>query len=558
MVLVAALAVALAGGTLVSRPAAAGAASPSTLTWSTLSPPLSPPPLAYASMAYDSDNATVVLFGGQGTDGTLSSDTWVWNGSTWTRFASAVPARKMAAMAFDPALHQLILFGGQGSGNQLLNDTWAWNGVSWVIQTPSTGAVPPPREGASLGFDTNDQLVLFGGGGAPGAGPVANGKSAVTLLPSASPPAASSGVTSGPGTAVLADSPLVTQGDTWVWTGSAWTQQAVVAPPARTDAAMAWDGARHQTILFGGSSTPVGAAPARLLGDTWVWGNGAWSPTGPPIGPAPRQDSTLVPDSDLGGLIAFGGATPGGPGNDTWSWNGQTWDQLSPINQPTARQGAAAAYDASAHQLILFGGVAPGGAVLGDTEILTAKSPVRPSTSPTPSGQGGEGSGSGSSGPATTSTTGRPGPGAASRPPTKGAGVTGAASPHEVSAREVRSGDLVTLSGSGFQAGAPITITFHSAPYLVGRTVADSAGQFSATVAVPTGATPGGHHFEATGMGDSRVVITLFTPVDVIAAVTHHRALQALVLVAVAIGLPIGTWLVMGLGWRRRSAAVEA
>jgi hypothetical protein len=121
----------------------------------------------------------------------------------------------------------------------------------------------------------------------------------------------------------------------------------------------------------------------------------------------------------------------------------------------------------------------------------------------------------------------------------------------------VRSGDLVTLSGSGFQAGAPVTITFHSAPYLVGRTVANSAGEFSATVAVPTGATSGGHHFEATGMGDSRVVITLFTPVDVIAAVTHHRALETLVLVAVAIGLPVGTWLVMGLGWRRRSAAVE-
>ncbi len=116
----------------------------------------------------------------------------------------------------------------------------------------------------------------------------------------------------------------------------------------------------------------------------------------------------------------------------------------------------------------------------------------------------------------------------------------------------------MSLSGSGFKANTAITITFHSSPYLVGRTVANAAGEFSATVAVPTAAAPGKHHFEATGMGEAGVTITLVTPVDVIDAMAHHRAVvQTLVLVAVAIALPVGTWLVMGIGRGRRKSAVD-
>ncbi|MDQ2728272.1 MAG: hypothetical protein M3Y91_10520 [Actinomycetota bacterium] len=554
-----AVAVAMTAGGLTCGPVTAGAVSTPTLTWSTLSPPLSPPPLAYASMAYDNDNATVVLFGGQRADGTLSSDTWVWNGSTWSRSPSAVPARKLAAMAFDPVLHQLILFGGQGGGNQLLNDTWAWNGASWVVQTPDTGTSPPAREGASLGFDTSDQLLLFGGSGAAGATPsAASGAGA----PSGSAPrsAAPAGSTSGPATAILADAnPLMTLGDTWVWTGSTWSEQTVGGPVARTDAAMTWDSAHHQTVLFGGSSSPVGAVPPRgMLADTWIWGSGAWAPTAPPISPLPRQDTTVSADSDLGGLVAFGGSTPSGPSNDTWVWNGQAWAQLSPTASPTPRQGAAAAYDSSAHQLVLFGGLAGGGAVLGDTEILAAKAPAMPGPS-SAAGTGSQLAPGSTTGPSTTAATGRSGPtnGSHPQPSAPDTGLT--PSQQKNNARQVRHGDLVTLSGSGFKANAPVTITFHSTPYLVGRTVADAAGSFFATVAVPSAATPGLHHFEATGMGESGVMITLVTPVDVVETVAHHRALaETLVLVVVAIALPVGTWLAMGIGWRRRDVPAGA
>ena len=65
----------------------------------------------------------------------------------------------------------------------------------------------------------------------------------------------------------------------------------------------------------------------------------------------------------------------------------------------------------------------------------------------------------------------------------------------------LRRGDLVTLTGAGFAAGASITISFHSSPVVVGKAVADRLGAFSATVAVPDSASAGTHRFEAAGRG---------------------------------------------------------
>lgn len=505
-------------------PIRAAGAAPGSLTWSAVSPPAAPPPLANATMAYDSDNATVVLFGGQRSDGTLSSDTWVWNGSTWTSMTSPVPARQLASMAFDPALHQLILFGGQGTGGQLLNDTWAWNGATWYQQAHDSATTPPAREGAPMAFDANDQLVLFGGT-SPAGSATATGAVHPTSQPTAGATAAAPTTTSAP----------TSLADTWVWTGSVWSQQSVTGPPARSGAALAWDPLRHQTVLFGGSSAPAGAnPPAALLGDTWV------------------------ADDDLGGLIAFGGGSATGPAGDTWLWNGQAWTLLAPTASPTPRQGAAAAYDSAAHQLVLFGGITGGGTVSGDTEILTINAPTQPGGSTTVVPSGTRDTPSPATGPPLTNGTseasGRPAGG--SGPPASTATVPPSRSNSEP--RQVHPGGLVTLTGSGFRPGTQITITFHSAPYLVGLTTANAAGDFSATVAVPTAASPGLHHFDAVGMSQSGTMISLSTPVQVIVAALHHRIVtKTVVLVLVATALPLGTWLIMALSSRRRRLSLE-
>jgi hypothetical protein len=149
----------------------AGAGTADAPTWSTIAAPQSPPGLQYASAAYDADDQTVVVFGGQESDGTLSDDTWIWNGTTWTEASAQVSGptpRDLAALAYDASLHQLILFGGEAANGSQLDDTWAWNGQSWVplaTQQAASGTGPAAREGASLAVDATGNLVLFGGTG---------------------------------------------------------------------------------------------------------------------------------------------------------------------------------------------------------------------------------------------------------------------------------------------------------------------------------------------------------------------------------------------------------
>jgi hypothetical protein len=57
----------------------------------------------------------------------------------------------------------------------------------------------------------------------------------------------------------------VPQSRTWSWTGSNWVELfPALSPSAREGAGIAYDGALHHVIIFGGQSG------RNLLGDTWV------------------------------------------------------------------------------------------------------------------------------------------------------------------------------------------------------------------------------------------------------------------------------------------------
>ncbi|MFZ0170349.1 MAG: kelch repeat-containing protein [Acidimicrobiales bacterium] len=204
-------------------------------TWTELSPASRPGGRAYASLAYDAATRQLVLFGGENPDAfSFYSDTWTWNGTTWTEASastSVLGARDGTAMAYDAAAHKLVLFGGQNSGGLDLGDTWTWNGSSWAESHPSTA--PPTLGGASMGYDqATGQLVLFGG---QDAGPLLN--------------------------------------QTWTWSGATWSRSTPSkSPPARAFATMAYDAHTSQLLLFSGY-------PA--LDDTWTWGVVATT-AGPP------------------------------------------------------------------------------------------------------------------------------------------------------------------------------------------------------------------------------------------------------------------------------------
>jgi hypothetical protein len=524
-----------------AAPLAAGSGPATSLEWSQVSVLIQPPPLAYASAVYDSDNNTVVLFGGVAADGRFSNDTWVWNGSSWIDFPAsqtqAPPGLEMASMAFDPDLHELILFGGQEAGGQFNGYTWAWNGASWYEESPNSS--PPPREAAALAAD-GSELVLFGGTGDAG--------------PPADPPA-----TSGPApssTTPTSATPTVL-GDTWVWDGLNWTESDGAGPGARSGPAMSYDSAKHELVLFGGEATPANAPSERLLADTWTMNGSGWKRASPHQSPSARVGAAMADDPDAGGVVlTTGGLGVQRAGADSWVWSGANWARApTTLEGPSPRSGAAAAYDAANHQLVLFGGESPRRTVLGDTFVLsTGLSGAGPGRSAPTSGAGGApppGS-TPSIRPGSTSSSSQPG--STQVPPAARRSSPGGSTPIAPAPLVVHRNQKISLSTSGFKAGAPIEIWFDSDPQLVARTTADGAGYFRASVTVPTTATFGTHHFEAIGEDSSGRPRTWPVLVKVVKA-GHPRATtrQTMILIGVAVLIPLAAWLILAASDRTRA-----
>jgi hypothetical protein len=135
--------------------------------WIQQSPSASPSARVVHTMAFDPVRNEIVLFGGRnGTPGSPLSDTWTWNGTTWTPKAPAAspPGRFDYGMAWDPNSQAVIVFGGERVINDTApyDDTWAWDGTTWTELSPAHS--PSPRIVHGLVFDPDHQeLLLYGG-----------------------------------------------------------------------------------------------------------------------------------------------------------------------------------------------------------------------------------------------------------------------------------------------------------------------------------------------------------------------------------------------------------
>jgi hypothetical protein len=92
------------------------------------------------SMVFDQKLAKCIMFGGID-NGVPRSDVATWEGSTWTAFvaSAAPPARTGAAFTYDTVRKRGILFTGWGEGAkagmlELLSDTWEWDGSTWTAK----------------------------------------------------------------------------------------------------------------------------------------------------------------------------------------------------------------------------------------------------------------------------------------------------------------------------------------------------------------------------------------------------------------------------------------
>jgi hypothetical protein len=275
-----------------------------------------PPARAGASMAPDR-SGKLVLFGGWSNDRGTLSDTWTWDGTSWTEQHAAThpTARCCFGLAYDAAREETVLWGGFDGAprgdSSYFGETWIWDGATWHQRHPEHS----PGIGASFGmvYDAaTEQVLAFMGEGL--------------------------------------------DANPWAWDGTDWTELTAATSPAwRELEAAAYDEARGQVVMFGGQN--CGEWCYDLFNDTWTWDGTDWSLQQPTGHPRRMYSAGVAFDALRQQVVLFGGDIFNvGARRDTWVWDGNTWTRLRPSDSPSAREFPAMAWDAVRQQVVLFGG----------------------------------------------------------------------------------------------------------------------------------------------------------------------------------------------------------
>jgi hypothetical protein len=190
---------------------------------------------------------------------------------------------------------------------------------------------------------------------------------------------------SGPGTAGVASHTPGPVADTWLRQGSAWRQVAGPHPSPRYAAAMAYDAARRDFVLFGGQFGGV------TYDETWTFDGKAWKLQTPVHKPPPRRGAAMAYDPSLRLVVLYGGLVPdgseGSEADDTWTWDGAGWALVTGnISGPSYRNGAEMV--TAGDRVILFGGHTSNTKYYGDAWTLAGSSWVRIDHGPNPAGRG--------------------------------------------------------------------------------------------------------------------------------------------------------------------------
>ncbi len=109
--------------------------------WASPSPAVHPDARVVSPMVYDPVRNQTVMFGGTADYlGFGKRDTWIWDGTSWQlRHPKAAPLpRAHPGMAWDPVHNRVLLYGGFELDNgRWLTDTWAWDGSTWTELQPA-------------------------------------------------------------------------------------------------------------------------------------------------------------------------------------------------------------------------------------------------------------------------------------------------------------------------------------------------------------------------------------------------------------------------------------
>lgn len=84
-------------------------------------------------MATDAAQGAVLLFGGESYSGTVG-DTWYLRHGRWKQLdpAGTPGSRQSMGIAYDRDRAQVVMYGGHDSFSVYYTDTWVWDGVTWT------------------------------------------------------------------------------------------------------------------------------------------------------------------------------------------------------------------------------------------------------------------------------------------------------------------------------------------------------------------------------------------------------------------------------------------
>lgn len=301
--------------------------------WLQRNPAAAPTARTAAAMAFVPQNAGLVLFGGSAP--LLNNQTWVYDGTDWTLLtpATSPTGRFGAQLVYDQARGIAVLYGGLTSNISIpppASDTWEWDGTTWTQRTNVGNAGARYRYGASYDLGRG-KVVMFGGATsqllippsnqtweydgtawlqiATTGNPGGRDRPAMCYMPSLATTVLFGGF----------DGSTLTD-QTWVYDGNTatWTQVAITGPKpsARNAAVMVYDSARDLCVLHGGQDTTT------VLSDTWTFDGTRWVQTNSTTQTIRDHAMAFSPISDQ--VVKFGGfvAAPNTTSNQTWELGG--------------------------------------------------------------------------------------------------------------------------------------------------------------------------------------------------------------------------------------------
>ncbi len=255
-----------------------------------------------SSLADASVTPGLVLFGGQGPNGSLPLDTWVWISGKWTQTNATGPVGRYN--------HSMIswkgttlLYGGLADAfayNQF-TETWQWDGTSWH-QLSSIG--PESNDSPIALAELNGTVVAYVLNTGPGASTWVWDGSSWTLRNTEGPPRSPQAVMGTIGNQVI----WVGSGQTWSWDGSNWTQLAAPGPVGNPKDAPSYIATLASSLVCLIPPPNVATFNGNVFAGTAVWDGTSWNALNVP-GPSARENPAMsgMPDQ----AILFGGAVPG-------------------------------------------------------------------------------------------------------------------------------------------------------------------------------------------------------------------------------------------------------